>query len=140
MSAEHTETAPKRGRISRRTLLVGAVAVGGPWFFAVFGRYAVGAEFEKHVADVLGLRQDAADWLIDRARSRLDALDYDARAAAFLAATTFPGNALLSRARREDAIQPFLEHLIDIPVDNMVYLGMREPVASTACAGLIRAT
>ena len=113
--------------------LAGAAAVG-----VGYGRYAVGAEFENHVAEVLGIRADVAKRLIEGARERLGTVEYDLRANTFLASTTFPGADLLPRSVREKGIRPFLEHLMDRPVDNMIYLGLQKPVDTDACAGLIR--
>jgi hypothetical protein len=137
---DNADSADRGARIRRRTLLAGAVAVGGPLLFASYGRFAVGAEFEKHVADVLGIELDTAERLIQYARDTLDSVEYDVRASAFLAATTFPGADLIPRKQRERAIQPFLEHIMDRPVDNMIYLGLQKPSTGDACAGLLRST
>jgi hypothetical protein len=127
---------PAGHRFSRRRLLLlggGAVtaslAVG-------YGRFAVGSVFEDHLANVLGISTAAATELAATAREELGTAVYDATAAAFVAATTFPGERILPRAAREEAIETLVFAAIRNSADNLVAIGLR-PTLGGACDGLL---
>jgi hypothetical protein len=113
--------------------LVGVVGIG-------YGRYALGDEFEEHVASTLGVSVDDARPLIETARQGLEGRGaYETRAATFLAATTFPGRQLLPRGTRERAVRVFLNEAMPHSASNLLYLGYVEgDLADLRCRGLIR--
>jgi hypothetical protein len=125
-------------RITRRQALgagaAGAAALGGVWY----GRYALGDEFEEHVASVLGLDRDRATLMLERARERLGGAEYDARAAAFLAATTFPGALIPADGARRRAVEGLVGPMFGQRIDGLIYLGQVERPPSGPCQGLLR--
>src|SRR3954447_7439201 len=126
-------------RLTRRRLLaaglVGVVGATG----AAYGRFALGDEFEEHVADVLGVSLDMARGLLARARDDVGDVDYDVRAAAFLFATTNPGRALAPRGARESAVHGLLRPMLEGSAGNIAYMGLRQKAPRRlACAGLVR--
>ena len=106
---------------------------------AGYGRFAVGDEFEEHVAGVLGTSPAVAKQLTAGARKRLGAGEYNQVAARFLAVTTFPGDSLAPGAVRDQAIRRLVTAMIAESTENLMYLGMRAPTDSLACTGLRRA-
>jgi hypothetical protein len=99
----------------------------------------VGDEFEEHVASVIGLDVGRAAALLQRARERVGDAEYDLRAAAFLAATTFPGELIPARAGRRRAVQQLVGKMIERPADVQVYLGIRKRHPDGPCQGLLPA-
>jgi hypothetical protein len=96
-------------RFSRRNLLLGGaglVVAGTGWW----GRYALGDTFENHVARTLGLDARVGAELVASLREHVD--DYEARAAAFLFATTSPSRDVMPRAAREEAVEAFIGPLV----------------------------
>lgn len=124
--------------ITRRRLVGGAAAVAVGGIGAAYGRYALGDEFEEHVASTLGVPLETARALLETARRRL-AGEYETTAAAFLACTTFPGRQLLPRGTREHAVRVFLNEAMPESTQNLMYVGLIEGgVADIRCRGLIR--
>lgn len=126
-------------RVTRRQLIGGTAVAGGVLVAGGYGRFALGDEFEEHVASVLGTSVEVARRLTATARERLGDFDYRVKAAQFLAVTTFPGNELSELAGRSKGIREFVVHMIGDSVENLMYLGLQEPVDSLACTGLRRA-
>jgi hypothetical protein len=124
-------------KVTRRGLLgAGAAAVVGG---AAYGRYAVGDEFEEHLASTIGVTTAEAAALTENAREGLGDTRYDLAASAFLAATTFPGRHVMPRGLREQAVRGFLAECIPDSSANLFYLGLRGgETASSSCAGLLR--
>ena len=126
-------------RLTRRRALAagaaGVAAVGVGWY----ARFALGDEFEEHVASVMGLDVGRAAVLLQRARERVGDAEYDLRAAAFLAATTFPGELIPAGAGRRRAVQQLVGKMIERPADVQVYLGMLERHPDGPCQGLLPA-
>jgi hypothetical protein len=91
-------------KLTRREVLLtgGALTVAGG---ANWGPYALGDRFESHLAGLLGLPVTATTELLVALRSSLGGPEYDARAAAFVAATTFPGAQLMPTALRREAVE-----------------------------------
>ena len=123
-------------RLTRRRLLaaggvVGAAAAGG------YGRFAVGDAFEEHVAATLGTSVALATQLTGSVRAGMSSVEYDARAAGFLAATTFPGSELMPANVRERAIHSFIGPMLLSSAANLRYLGARDS-RGIACRGLLR--
>jgi len=97
--------------VTRRQALVGAtVATAGG--FALVGRYGVGGTFEQHVADQLGLPRATADGLVQTLRATLERPDYEARASAFVLATTTPARLAMPEGARREAIEAFIGPLL----------------------------
>jgi hypothetical protein len=130
---------PRPGKsITRRQLLGGgalltAGAVGGG-----FGRFAVGDEFDEHLAGVLGVPVATAASLTAEAKARTGGLAWQLRRGAFVAATTAPGRWVLPASVREHALHAMIDQLLVTPGDGLDYLGLRPPASGRACAGLIR--
>lgn len=104
-----------------------------------YGRYALGDEFEEHVASILGLPLDHARDLAEQARSRLGDVEYDAVASAFLFVTTAPGRWVMPRGARRRAVHAFLSEAVPDSRGNLVLLGFnRGGGESSACGGLVR--
>jgi hypothetical protein len=124
-------------RFSRRQVIAGGVAGGAVLVGGNYGRFALGDEFEEHVASVLGVPIAVAKELTRSARDRLGG-EYDRLAAEFLAVTVFPSDLVAPRKARNRAVRRLLPSMIGDPAENLMYLGMRAPSDQRACAGLIR--
>ena len=127
-------------RLTRRRFVLGGVAAGGALVAGAYGRFPFGDEFEERVAKVLGIPVDAATALTRRLRERVGDLNYDARAAAFVVATTFPSREVTPGSLRESAMRKLLEPMLADPGEQLIYLGLRPPVDTPACTGLLRPT
>jgi hypothetical protein len=111
-------------QLSRRQLLVGGGAVAG---VAVAGWYGVAlVDFDSHVARVLGVSEELARVLTERAREELGGR-YELQAVEFLVATRFPGTEL-PEGIREARTRSLLEAMF------------ARTDAKTAYAGLITAS
>lgn len=124
-------------RITRRRLIAGGGALVGLAVAGSYGRFALGDDFEQHVANVIGAPPEVTTPLLEGMRTRLGSLDYETRATAFLAATTFPGRSIIPAGTRARAIDPFVENLIGGSAGNITYLGLRPPLSAFECAGLV---
>jgi hypothetical protein len=128
---------PRRRGITRRR----ALALGGGAALALvagaYGRFALGDEFEEHVASTLDLSSDAVTRLLGNARDSLGAAGYDARAAAFVTATTWPGADVLPESARRQAIDALVLPMYGDQEDNLVALGLHRRWLGS-CAGLLR--
>ena len=126
-------------RMTRRQALgagaAGVAAVGGVYY----GHFALGADFEDHVASVLGLDREHATLMLERARERLGGVEYDARSAAFLAATTFPGTVVPADGARRRAVEGLVGPMFEQRIDGLVYLGQVDEPRPGPCQGLLRA-
>jgi hypothetical protein len=122
--------------LTRRGLLGGAVvgAVGA----VGYGRYALGDEFEQHVAGVIGLPLDHARDLTRQARDRVGDVTYDRIASAFLFATTVPGRWVTPDGVRRRAVHAFLNEAVPDSRGNLVLLALRRGGPTAACEGLLR--
>lgn len=128
---------PEDRRFSRRQVIAGGVAGGAVLVGGNYGRFALGDEFEQHVASVLGVPEEIAKKLTEAARERLGG-EYDRIAAEFLAVTVFPSDVVAPRKARNRAIRRLLPSMISESRDNLMYVGMLGPTDSPACTGLIR--
>jgi hypothetical protein len=125
-------------RLTRRQALVSAAVIGVG--FVGWGRFAVGGEFEDHVAEVLGIDGALARQLLERLRNDRG-VDYDARASAFLLATTEPSRWVLPSGVRRQAIKSFVVPLLEVadqPSFSLAYTGLRETSVFTPCRVLVR--
>ena len=127
-------------RLTRRQALGGGAAAAVGAVGVAYGRFTVGDEFEEHVASTLGIPLERARPLIDTARRGLQGTgEYESVAAAFLAATTFPGRQLLPRGTREHAIEIFLNEAMPHSASNLLYLGYVDgDLEDLRCRGLVR--
>lgn len=129
---------PRRSNFTRRQLLGGGAIVASAGVLAGYGHFALGDDFEEHVAGVLGISTPLAKRLLEGSRQRLPDVEYRARAAAFTIATTLPVSLLGVHPLRERAVGGFVRTLIDGSADNLRYLGLQKNLESQACDGLLR--
>lgn len=127
-------------RLTRRQAVGGGVVAIAGVVGVGYGRYALGDEFEEHVASTLGVSLERARALIETARRGLEGRgEYESVATAFLASTTFPGRQLLPRGTREHAVEVFLNEAMPHSVSNLLYLGYVDgDLEDLRCRGLIR--
>jgi hypothetical protein len=125
-------------RLTRRQAIVGGAVIGVG--VVGWGRFAVGGEFEDHVAEVLAIDGALARELLERLRNDRG-LEYDARASGFLLATTEPSRWLLPSGFRRQAIRSFVVPLLEVadqPSFSLAYTGLRETSVFTPCRVLVR--
>ena len=126
-------------RLTRRTLLLGAGGLAVAGGIGLWGRFAFGAAFERHVAAQLGLSLELTEGLLTRMRSELG--DYEARAAGFLFATQGPADGLIPGALRREAVDAFIGPMFGlsrglvVPLD---FAGLRDSAEYQPCAVLVR--
>lgn len=128
-----------RERITRRRLLIAGAGAGAAGL-AYWGRFSLGDTFEDHVAETLGLDERVTRELLATMRDE-HGLDYDARAAAFVAATTAPTRWLMPGAARQEALESFVGPLFGLQqgyVTPFVYAGLRDSGSFRGCNGLVR--
>jgi hypothetical protein len=130
---------PRRSGLTRRQLVAGGGAAVLVLLGGAYGRFALGDEFEEHVADVLGVPMDVARRFTSNAREHFGKGEYDVRAAGFVAATTFPGSLIHPEAVRSRAVGGFVRAMMDGTADDLAYLGLQRQLKGYACNGLIRA-
>jgi hypothetical protein len=127
-----------RGMTRRGLLIAGAGA--GVAGLAYWGRFALGDTFEAHVAETLGLEEQVTRELLETMREELG-LEYDARAASFVAATTAPTRWVMPGGARREALESFVGQLFGLQqgyVTPFVYGGLRESGSFRGCNGLVR--
>ena len=113
--------------LTRRQALFGLAAVAAATGTGLYGQYAVGDEFEAHVASQLGVDLDFARRTLRSLRARVG-VDYDARAASFVLATTEPSRTLMPRSAREEAIAALIVPMFSLapsPGSPLYYAGLR---------------
>jgi hypothetical protein len=121
--------------ITRRQALAGGAGVAAVAGFGLWGRFALGAEFEEHVAATLGLEKQLASELLETMRDELGA-DYDARAAGYVLATTSPSKEVMPEGARSKAIESFIGPLLNISggfVTPYAYAGRLKTGRLTPC-------
>lgn len=125
-------------RLTRRAVLGGGLAAATAASFGVWGRFALGEEFEQHVASRLGLDLDLTKRLLMRMREERG--DYDLRAAAFLVATQDPAALVLPRGLRQEAVEGFLGPMFGLSrriVVPLAYAGLRDSAEYVPCEVLV---
>jgi hypothetical protein len=126
-------------RLTRREAIAGGTLLAGVGFVG-WGRFALGGTFEDHVADVLGIDGAVAREILERLRDHRG-LEYDARASAFLLATTEPSRSLMPSGVRRQALESFVIPLLeeaDQPSFSLAYAGLRRTSVFAPCRGLVR--
>jgi hypothetical protein len=130
---------PGRFGLTRRKVLllgVGGVGLAG---VGLWGRFALGDEFERHVADQLGIDLAVGTEVLERMREEID--DYEVRAAGFLVATQGPVDGLIPEPVRRDAIDAFVGPMFGLDrglVMPYVMAGLSESAQYRACEVLRR--
>lgn len=126
-------------RLTRRRALLGGAGVVVAAGTGSVGRYALGDEFEEHVAGLLGLDLPVTRELLATMREEVGS--YEVRATGFVVATTEPWKSLTPAAARREAVESFIGPLIDISqgfVTPYVYLAGRESGRFQPCGVLER--
>jgi hypothetical protein len=127
-------------RLTRRQAIAGGTTLIAGAGFVGWGRFALGGTFEDHVADVLGLDGAVTREILERLRDNRG-LEYNARASAFLLATTEPSRSLMPSGVRRQAVEsfvlPFLEET-DQPSFTLAYAGLRRTSVFAPCRVLVR--
>ena len=109
----------------RRFVLAGAgVAVG--LASLPYASLAVGEQFERLVADRIGVELDVASSLLARMRDALGEGEYNARARKFVLAVRPPLSFLVPEDERRSAVQSFVDPLLDPPPSRVAYVRGRE--------------
>jgi hypothetical protein len=127
-------------RVTRRQALIGGAGLVAAAGLGSVGRFAVGDEFEEHVADLLGLEPGVTTELLQTMRDEVG--DYEVRATGFVVATTSPWADLVPDRARREAVESFIGPLIDISqgfVTPYVYLAGHDTGRFVACSVLRRA-
>jgi alpha-maltose-1-phosphate synthase len=125
-------------RMRRRTFVAlgtgaAAVAVAAPYAALIPDQ-----EFEQLVASRLGIDDELAKQLLERAREEYGDAEYDARAAAFVLAVRDPAAAVMPEGARRKAVDGLLEPMLSAPASNLAYAVTGSDPGSPACAGLVR--
>ena len=92
------------------------------------------------MAATLGLEEPVTRELLETMRDELG-IEYDARAAAFVAATTAPTRWLMPGSARQEALESFVGPLFGLQqgyVMPFVYGGLRHSGSFRGCNGLVR--
>jgi glycosyltransferase involved in cell wall biosynthesis len=128
------------GRLMRRrtVVAVGAGAAGAA-LLAPYLSLIPGSQFEQLVAGRLGISNELAAQLLERARTEYGDAEYDARAAAFAFAVRDPAALVLPDSLRERAISSLVEPMLSAPAASLAYAvtGV-DPGGAAPCAGLVR--
>lgn len=89
----------------------------------------------QRVAKVLGLSDEEAGLLLERARGRFGSRGLGIRELAFLLATSPALRHLLPRRLREAAIRPFVYALVPGPTENLLYARVSRPRVAAERSG-----
>lgn len=130
---------PTGRRLTRRHLLAAGGVLAGTASLGLWGRHALGNEFERHVAAQLGLDLELVSGLLARMRAELD--DYHVRAAAFLVATQGPLDDVVPYELRRKAIDSFLGPMLGLSrglVVPLAFAGLRDSPDYVPCSVLVR--
>jgi hypothetical protein len=125
-------------RPTRRALLGAGAAVFAGAAAAIYAPLAVGDGFEELVADRLGIDEELATRLLQRAREHYGATEYDARAALFAAAFRGPTSLLAPASVRRSAAEALLAPMFARPAANLAYALPGRGLGADACGGLVR--
>jgi hypothetical protein len=125
-------------RLTRRQAIAGGALLAAAGVVR-WGPFALGGTFEDHVAEVLGVDGALAREMLARARADLG--DYEARASAFVLATTTPSDLLMPSGLRREAMEAFVHPLLHPEEPNsprLAYAGLRRTGEFAPCRGLVR--
>lgn len=124
--------------LTRRRFIAAGAGAAGVAAAAVYAPLAVGGGFERLVADRLGVGEQLAAGLLQRAREHYGDTEYDARAALFALAFRSPSSLVAPDSLRRSAAEALLAPMLDTPAANLAYaLPGRNPSVD-ACLGLLR--
>lgn len=126
------------GRVTRRRALQGGAAAVGGFAAVVYAPLAVGGNFEQLVADRLGIGEELASTLLERARERYGDAEYDARAALFAFAFRGPTSVAAPASVRRSAAAALVGPMLDRPAANLAYARAGRDPSQEACNGLVR--
>jgi hypothetical protein len=127
-----------RGRITRRRFALAGIAGIGGAAAALYGPLAVGDGFEQLVAARLGIDEQLATELLERARDHYGAAEYDVRAAAFALCFRGPTSAVAPESARRSAAEALVQPMLSDPVSNLAYAVRGRDPNQAACSGLLR--
>jgi hypothetical protein len=111
---EQARASDEKGRrfsLSRRQLLIGGGVAAGAATAGWYGSVLIGDGFERHVANVLGIDDELAGALVEKARDQLGG-SFEWEALQFVAATRFPGTELMPAGIREEAVRHVVEAML----------------------------
>lgn len=124
--------------LTRRRVLAAAAGTALLAGAGLWGRFALGDSFERHVAAQLGIDIDLTRRTLDIMRAELG--DYEVRAAGFLVATQGPVDGVLPEAVRREAVDAFVGPMFGIArglTMPLAYAGLRETPAYQPCEVLV---
>ncbi len=123
--------------MNRRTFLLSAAGAIGAGTALIYGPLVVGQEFEQFVAGELGISDELAAAMLERARDSYSQLEYEAHAAAFAAAFRGPAAALVPSAAKRAAAESLIEPMLSTQAAGLAYAeDSAEPLVAP-CAGLV---
>jgi hypothetical protein len=134
-----SEPARDRRRVftRRRFIAAGAGAVGVA-AAAVYAPLAVGGGFERLVAERLGVEEELATRLLERAREHYGDTEYDARAALFALAYRGPSSLVVPDSLRRSTAEALVGPMLDTPAANLAYAMPDRDPSRDSCLGLVR--
>jgi hypothetical protein len=130
--------AENRALTRRRLLLASSGGLALAASLGIWGRFALGDSFERHVAAQLGLDLELTTALLGQLREERG--DYDLRASAFLAATHGPSAATLPDGIRRELIESLVRPLFGVQQGKPVqldYAGLRRATSYEPCGVLV---
>lgn len=120
----------------RRFLLSTAGALGGAAAL-LYAPLVPGQEFEQFVAGKLGISEELATAMLDRARAFYGTAEYEARAAAFAVAFRDPVGALVPDWAQRKAAAPLVEPMFAAQAAALAYSEDSPEPITAPCRGLI---
>jgi glycosyltransferase involved in cell wall biosynthesis len=132
-------TEGSRTRMRRRTFVGIGIGVAGLALAAPYALLLTDDEFEQLVASHLGIDQELAEQLLERARENYGEAEYDAHAFTFALAVRAPAATVMPHDAREKAIEGLLEPMLSAPASNLAYAtNGSDPGPPAPCGGLRR--
>jgi hypothetical protein len=123
--------------MNRRRFLLAAAGAAGGVAAVMYAPLVPGREFEQFVAGKLGIGEELAVAMLERARSYYGTAEYDLRAAAFAVAFRGPVAALVPDGAQRRAVESLIEPMFSTQAAGLAY-AQDDPVPIIeACSGLI---
>jgi hypothetical protein len=123
--------------VNRRRFLLSAAGVLGGAAALIYAPLVPGKEFEQFVAAKLGISEELASAMLERARATYGAAEYEARATAFAVAFREPVGALVPDWGQRKAAAPLIEPMFSTQAAALAYAeDSPEPIVAS-CSGLI---